>query len=244
MTKRKPTKTSRTQKHSSDKISNQWRAHRLGEHRADLRQALRDDGVFFSFFLFDSFTPSFPFPLSQLFLLSPSPPLYLDPHPIPNHHHHRHGKRTQLDDFKRLKEDFPERILIASIMEEHSEEGWLELVERVEGAGVDAIEINFSCPHGMPGEIMRGEREREREGGGGGVPPSSSGEGEEQKKEREGREKRSSGGGGVIKKEKKFSLTFPPSSSCFFLFTTTNKQSNKQSNNQTNNRSIKQTINQ
>ena len=61
---------------------------------------------------------------------------------------------AQLDDFKRLKDEFPDRVLIASIMEEYSEERWLELVERVEGAGVDAIEINFSCPHGMPGEFF------------------------------------------------------------------------------------------
>ena len=47
-------------------------------------------------------------------------------------------------------------MLIASIMEEYSEERWLELVERVEvEGGVDAIEINFSCPHGMPGEWLK-----------------------------------------------------------------------------------------
>lgn len=61
-------------------------------------------------------------------------------------------KSKQLDDFKRLKDEFPDRCLIASIMEEYDKDNWLELVERVEGAGVDAIEINFSCPHGMPGE--------------------------------------------------------------------------------------------
>lgn len=61
-------------------------------------------------------------------------------------------KSKQLDDFKRLKDEFPDRCLIASIMEEYDKGNWLELVERVEGAGVDAIEINFSCPHGMPGE--------------------------------------------------------------------------------------------
>jgi dihydropyrimidine dehydrogenase (NADP+) len=62
----------------------------------------------------------------------------------------------QLDDFKRLKDEFPDRVLIASIMEEYSEERWLELVERVEvEGGVDAIEINFSCPHGMPGERLK-----------------------------------------------------------------------------------------
>jgi len=68
----------------------------------------------------------------------------------------RPSSEQQLDDFKRLKDEFPDRVLIASIMEEYSEERWLELVERVEvEGGVDAIEINFSCPHGMPGEWLK-----------------------------------------------------------------------------------------
>lgn len=39
-------------------------------------------------------------------------------------------------------------------MEEYDEGRWLELVEKVEAAGVDALEINFSCPHGMPGDFF------------------------------------------------------------------------------------------
>jgi dihydropyrimidine dehydrogenase (NADP+) len=31
---------------------------------------------------------------------------------------------------------------------------WEELIERCEEAGVDAFEINFSCPHGMPERKM------------------------------------------------------------------------------------------
>ena len=46
------------------------------------------------------------------------------------------------------------RILIASIMEEYDREAWEELIERCEEAGVDAFEINFSCPHGMPERKM------------------------------------------------------------------------------------------
>ena len=33
-------------------------------------------------------------------------------------------------------------------------DAWLELVARCEAAGVDAFEINFSCPHGMPERRM------------------------------------------------------------------------------------------
>ena len=31
---------------------------------------------------------------------------------------------------------------------------WEELIERCEEVGVDAFEINFSCPHGMPERRM------------------------------------------------------------------------------------------
>ncbi|KAK1313080.1 hypothetical protein QJS10_CPA06g02110 [Acorus calamus] len=61
---------------------------------------------------------------------------------------------TMLSEFKRLKEEYPDRILIASIMEEYNKAAWEELIERVEETGVDAFEINFSCPHGMPERKM------------------------------------------------------------------------------------------
>lgn len=61
---------------------------------------------------------------------------------------------TMLKEFKQLKEEYPDRILIASIMEEYDRAAWQELIDRVEQTGVDAIEINFSCPHGMPERKM------------------------------------------------------------------------------------------
>ncbi|CAL5220014.1 g1960 [Coccomyxa viridis] len=61
---------------------------------------------------------------------------------------------TMLDEFKRLKQEYPDRILIASIMEEYNKDAWEELIERCEETGVDAFEINFSCPHGMPERKM------------------------------------------------------------------------------------------
>lgn len=39
-------------------------------------------------------------------------------------------------------------------MEEFNREAWEELIERCEESGVDAFEINFSCPHGMPERKM------------------------------------------------------------------------------------------
>lgn len=59
-----------------------------------------------------------------------------------------------LKEFKQLKEEYPDRILIASIMEEYNKAAWEELIDRVEQTGIDALEINFSCPHGMPERKM------------------------------------------------------------------------------------------
>jgi dihydroorotate dehydrogenase subfamily 1 len=61
---------------------------------------------------------------------------------------------TWLDEFRAVKEAFPDRILIASIMEEYERDRWVEIVERSQEAGVDAFELNFSCPHGLPERRM------------------------------------------------------------------------------------------
>ena len=45
----------------------------------------------------------------------------------------------------RLKKNYPSKIVIASIMGS-TEEQWIELAKMAEQAGVDAIELNFSCP--------------------------------------------------------------------------------------------------
>jgi len=59
-----------------------------------------------------------------------------------------------LDEFKKCKDLFPDRVLIASIMEEYRKDAWLEIVERCQDAGVDGFELNFSCPHGLPERKM------------------------------------------------------------------------------------------
>jgi dihydroorotate dehydrogenase subfamily 1 len=58
------------------------------------------------------------------------------------------------DEFKKCKDMFPDRILIASIMEEYRKDAWIEIVERCQACGVDAFELNFSCPHGLPERKM------------------------------------------------------------------------------------------
>ena len=59
-----------------------------------------------------------------------------------------------IEEFKKCKDQFPEGVLIASIMEEYRRDAWIEIVERCQEAGVDAFELNFSCPHGLPERKM------------------------------------------------------------------------------------------
>jgi dihydropyrimidine dehydrogenase (NADP+)/dihydropyrimidine dehydrogenase (NAD+) subunit PreA len=61
---------------------------------------------------------------------------------------------TWLDEFKQIKDKYPDRVLIASIMEEYRRDAWIEIVERCQEVGVDAFECNFSCPHGLPERRM------------------------------------------------------------------------------------------
>ncbi len=61
---------------------------------------------------------------------------------------------TWLDEFRKCKDAFPDGCLIASIMEEYNKDAWIEIVERCQDAGVDAFELNFSCPHGLPERRM------------------------------------------------------------------------------------------
>jgi dihydroorotate dehydrogenase subfamily 1 len=58
------------------------------------------------------------------------------------------------EEFKKCKDQFPDRVLIASIMEEYKKDAWIEIVERCQACGVDAFELNFSCPHGLPERKM------------------------------------------------------------------------------------------
>ncbi len=59
-----------------------------------------------------------------------------------------------LDDLADCKQEHPDNILIASIMEEYGKGAWQEIVERTQATGVDALELNLSCPHGLPERKM------------------------------------------------------------------------------------------
>ncbi len=58
------------------------------------------------------------------------------------------------DWYKQTKDAHPEGILIGSIMESYEKGRWQELAGRCIDAGCDALELNFSCPHGHPEKGM------------------------------------------------------------------------------------------
>lgn len=63
---------------------------------------------------------------------------------------------TWLEYIRDLKKNYPDKVIVASIMEEPSQARWQELTDKVVKAGADIIELNFSCPHGMPERKMGG----------------------------------------------------------------------------------------
>ncbi len=56
---------------------------------------------------------------------------------------------VNLREIAETKKKFPNHVIIASLMVEPVREKWHEIVKKVEAAGVDGLELNFGCPHGM-----------------------------------------------------------------------------------------------
>lgn len=56
---------------------------------------------------------------------------------------------VNLKEIYETKKKFPDHAIIASLMVEPKQEKWHEIVKRVEDVGVDGLELNFGCPHGM-----------------------------------------------------------------------------------------------
>ncbi|MBB3712322.1 dihydropyrimidine dehydrogenase (NAD+) subunit PreA [Limimaricola variabilis] len=56
---------------------------------------------------------------------------------------------TNLEEMARVKADYPDRALIASIMVPCEEAAWKAILPRVAETNADGIELNFGCPHGM-----------------------------------------------------------------------------------------------
>ena len=67
-----------------------------------------------------------------------------------------HSLEENLADLRKLKKNYPNNVLIASIMGSN-EEDWEELARLVTEAGADMIELNFSCPqmtsHAMGSDV-------------------------------------------------------------------------------------------
>lgn len=54
------------------------------------------------------------------------------------------------DGIRYLKEKYPTKVIIASIMAPVEKDEWQNLVKVLNDTPIDAYELNFSCPHGMP----------------------------------------------------------------------------------------------
>ncbi|WP_123053793.1 NAD-dependent dihydropyrimidine dehydrogenase subunit PreA [Clostridium sp. JN-1] len=67
-----------------------------------------------------------------------------------------HSLEQNLADMKKLKENYPSKVLAASIMGSNEEE-WTKLAQLVTEIGADIIECNFSCPqmtsHAMGSDV-------------------------------------------------------------------------------------------
>ncbi len=57
-----------------------------------------------------------------------------------------HSVEENMEVFRRLKAEFPTKVILASIMGQNEQE-WTDLARRCELAGADVIECNFSCPN-------------------------------------------------------------------------------------------------
>lgn len=56
---------------------------------------------------------------------------------------------VNLREIKQVKQNWPDRAMIVSLMVPCEEEAWKAILSRVEETDADGIELNFGCPHGM-----------------------------------------------------------------------------------------------
>jgi dihydropyrimidine dehydrogenase (NADP+) len=62
--------------------------------------------------------------------------------------------RYWIEGAKEIKKDFPDKILIGSVMAAPVKEDWQQLAEMANEANFDILELNLSCNHGMPDKGM------------------------------------------------------------------------------------------
>jgi len=54
-----------------------------------------------------------------------------------------------LKEIAECKRNYPDNVVIASLMVESKREAWHEIMKRTQDTGADGVELNFGCPHGM-----------------------------------------------------------------------------------------------
>lgn len=57
-----------------------------------------------------------------------------------------HSVEENMEIFRELKKNYPDKFILASIMGQNEEE-WGQLAKKCQESGADAIELNFSCPN-------------------------------------------------------------------------------------------------
>jgi len=57
--------------------------------------------------------------------------------------------QTNLDEIRQVRKEWPERVIIGSMMAVIEEDAWKKLAIAIADAGVQGIELNLGCPHGM-----------------------------------------------------------------------------------------------
>jgi dihydropyrimidine dehydrogenase (NAD+) subunit PreA len=56
---------------------------------------------------------------------------------------------VNLREIRAVKQNWPDRALVVSLMVPCTEEAWKKILRQVEQTGCDGVELNFGCPHGM-----------------------------------------------------------------------------------------------
>jgi len=57
--------------------------------------------------------------------------------------------QTNLDEIRKVRQQWPDRVIIGSMMAVIEEKSWKELAIAIAESGVHGLELNLGCPHGM-----------------------------------------------------------------------------------------------
>jgi len=56
---------------------------------------------------------------------------------------------TNLEEIRRVRKEWPDRVIIGSMMAVIEEQVWKDLAIKIAASGVHGLELNLGCPHGM-----------------------------------------------------------------------------------------------